>query len=471
MSEMHDVIIIGAGTAGLAALREVRKRTESFLIVNDGAYGTTCARVGCMPSKALIESAHAFERRKSFSAFGIRGGEHLTVDVPAVLRRVRDLRDDFVSGVMRATDELGERSIAGRARFVGCDAIEVDGVVHRAKRIVLATGSSPVVPPAWRSFGALVQTTDVLFENEDFPSRIAVIGLGAIGVEVAQALANLGLDVTAFSTNDRFAGLTDEEVRAALEQRLRSEFAIHVGDPAELRASGSGLEVRSGDTRVEVELVIAAMGRRPNLTDIGLEELGVALDAHGLPPVDRSTLQVADLPIFLAGDANGDAMILHEAADEGHIAGLNACGEVVQCFDRRTPLGIVFSEPNSAYAGKRWSELDSEATIVGRFDFARQGRARTAERNAGVVAVYADKRTGAILGAELCAPAGEHLAHLIALAIDRELTVQDFLRFPFYHPVIEEGLRSALRKLSKQLPDTGDSDLAACPGLDLEALD
>lgn len=471
MTQTHDVIIIGAGTAGLAALREVRKRTESFLIVNDGAYGTTCARVGCMPSKALIEAARAFRSRESFSAFGIGGAEHLTVDVPAVLRRVRGLRDRFVSGVVKATDELGERSIAGRARFIAPDSIVVDGVTHRAKRIVLATGSKPIVPKPWETFGSRVQTSDSLFENEDLPRRIAVIGLGAIGVELAQALAQLGLEVSAFSTNDRFAGLTDPEARGALDRRLRSEFTIHVGEPAQLDDSNGKLRVRSGEMQAEVELVIAAMGRRPNVSDIGLEGLGVALDERGQPPVDRTTLQIGELPVFLAGDANGDAMILHEAADEGHIAGINACREEPRCFARRTPLGIVFSEPDSAFVGKRWSELDRESTIVGRFDFARQGRARTAERNEGIVAVYADKQSGSLLGAELCAPDGEHLAHLIALAIDRGLTVRDFLRFPFYHPVTEEGLRSALRELSQQLPEADESDLAACSGLDIEALD
>lgn len=424
-----------------------------------------------MPSKALIEAAHAFHRRTSFDAFGIRGADGLIVDLPAVLRRVRALRDDFVSGVLKTTDELGSRSVAGRARLLGDGRVDIDGRVVRAERIVLATGSSPIVPPDWRAFGKRVQTTDSLFENDTLPQRLAVIGLGAIGVEVAQSLAHLGLEVTGFSTNDRFAGLSDDEVRDALDTRLRGELHIHVGDPAELAESNGAIRVSSGEMNVEVDMVLAAMGRRPNVGDLGLEALGVPLDDKGMPPVDRTTLQVADLPVFLAGDANGDAMILHEAADEGHIAGINAGNGTVQCFARRTPLGIVFSEPNAAFAGKRWSELDAHDVIAGRVDFARHGRARTAERNEGVLAVYADKRSGRIVGAELCAPSGEHLAHLIALAIDRDMTVHDFLRFPFYHPVIEEGLRSALRKIAKQLPDTGESDLAACPGLDLAALD
>lgn len=470
MTDSYDVIILGAGTAGLAALREVRKRTESFLIVNDGAYGTTCARVGCMPSKALIEAAHAYARRAAFDSFGIRGADGLSVDVPAVLRRVRALRDDFVSGVLRTTDELGERSVAGRGRLTGPNTVAVDGRELRAKKIVLATGSRPIVPAEWRALGDRVITTDEVFELEDLPARVAVIGLGAIGVELAQAMAQLGVRVSAFSTNDRFAGLTDPEARAAMEQRLRSDFDVHVGDPAQLAGAPGGVAVTSGDTTVEVDLVLAAMGRTPNVDDLGLESLNVPLDDRGMPPVDASTLRIANTPAFLPGDVNGDATILHEAADEGHIAGINACLDEPHCFRRRTPMGVVFAAPNAAFVGRRFAELDGDDPLVGRFDFSRQGRARTAERNEGVIAVYAARETGRVLGAEMCVHEGEHLAHFLALAIDRELTVHDLLRAPYYHPTLEEGLRTALRRLSKDLPDARESDLAACPDFDAPAL-
>src|SRR5688572_4398605 len=117
MTESYDVAIIGAGTAGLSALREVRKQTERFVIINEGPYGSTCARVGCMPSKALIEAANAFARRQQFAEFGIRGGEQLRADIPAVLQRVRRLRDQFVAGAIKLTDSVGERNLAGQAQF------------------------------------------------------------------------------------------------------------------------------------------------------------------------------------------------------------------------------------------------------------------------------------------------------------------------------------------------------------------
>lgn len=465
MNTNFEVVIVGAGSAGLAALREVRKRTPNFLLVNDGPWGTTCARVGCMPSKVLIEAANAYHRRGTFEEFGIRGTGQLSVDLPAVLRRVRRLRDGFVAGTLKVTEALDERAVSGRARLLGPGRLEVDGRKISARAIVLATGSSPVVPPAWRTLGERLLTTDTLFERETLPPRIAVVGLGALGVEMAQALARLGIEVAAFGRG-HLGGLTDAKVSAAATAFFAGEFALHLGAEAEVVAEDGALRVRADGAKATVDAVLAALGRRPNLGGLGLETLGVALDARGLPPVDPSTLQVADLPVFLAGDANGQVPLLHEAADEGHIAGLNAvrlaAGEKPACFARRTPLAIVFSEPNIAVVGRRRAGLADTPVIEGGVDFARQGRARAGQRNHGLMRLYAEPGTGKLLGAEMCAPAAEHMAHLLALALDRGMTVRELLRLPFYHPVLEEGLRSALRDLAAQLPPAGDSDLQSC---------
>jgi len=471
MDRRFDTIVIGAGSAGLAALREVRKRTDDFLIVNDGPYGTTCARVGCMPSKALIEAAGAFHRRRAFEAFGIRGAEALSVDVAAVLGRVRKLRDAFVAGTLKATDGLGDRSIAGRARLLGPDVVEVGDQRFRAERIVIATGSRPVVPAPWRRFGDRILTSDSLFDQRSLPRRIAVVGLGAVGMELAQALSRLDLEMTAFDAATRVAGLTDEKVGAALIELLAREFTVHLGSPVELTEVGDAVAVQSGDNRVVADAVIAAIGRRPNIDDLGLETLGVELDERGMPKVDPTTMRIGDLPVFLAGDANGEVALLHEAADEGYIAGVNATAREIECFQRRTPLAIVFCDPEVAVVGARYAQLDPARTAIGEASFERQGRAVTAQKNHGLMRLYADRETGTLLGAEMCVPAAEHMAHLLGLAISRQLTVQDVLGMPFYHPVLEEGMRSALRELAGQLSSDRVPDLASCGAYRIEALD
>ena len=471
MSDSYDVVIIGAGTAGLSALREVRKQTQNFVIVNDGPYGTTCARVGCMPSKALIESARAFHRRVDFEDLGLVGGERVSVNLPKVLERVRRLRDDFVSGTVEITDELGERNLPGRARFVAPDTVEVDGRRIRAGTIIIATGSRPIVPPAWEVLGSRLLTTDTIFEQWTLPASLAVIGLGPVGVEFAQALARLGVDVTAFGSPRPIAGIGDPVIQAEAEKWLSASFMIHRGERADVVLDVDEIHVRSGSDEARVSGVLAALGRVPYLDDLGLETLGLPLDAHGMPPINRESLQVGTLPIYLAGDANGGLQIMHEASDEGYISGFNSLASSPTCFHRRTPLLIVFSEPQIARVGKGFAELDPDRIAIGEIDFARQGRARVAAENRGKLRLYASRPDGRLLGAEMMAPQGEHLAHLLALAISQKLTVHAMLQMPFYHPVLEEGLRTALRSASHQLRETPQSDLASCEPVGAEALD
>jgi dihydrolipoamide dehydrogenase len=205
------------------------------------------------------------------------------------------------------------------------------------------------------------------------------------------------------------------------------------------------------------------VGRRPSIAQLGLEALGVPLNAQGLPTYDPSTLQVEGLPIFIAGDADGNRPVLHEAADDGRIAGFNSVQDQPHCFQRRTRLSIVFCEPNVAMIGSTFADLQNQEVAVGEALFDRQGRSVVMSENTGLLHVYGDKQTARLLGAELAAPRGEHLAHLLAWAIQKEMTVFDLLQLPFYHPVIEEGLRTALRDLARQVQERRPAfELAIC---------
>ncbi len=471
MNSTFEVAIIGAGTAGLSALRQVRKETDDFVLIHDGPYGTTCARVGCMPSKALIEVANAFHQRTAFKTFGITGAAGLAVDTAAVLQHVHALRDSFVANTLSLTDALGERSIQGRAQFVGPQMLEVNGQKIKARRVVIATGSRPLVPEAWRALGERVMSSNELFEQKILPQHMAVVGLGGVGLEMAQALSRLGVDVSGFDAAQHIAGLSDPAVSQALIESLAGEFAIHLGASAELTAHGERLQVIAGEHSMIADRVLVALGRRPNLDHLGLERLGVDLDAHGVPQFNPQTMQIGDLPVFIAGDANAQLPLLHEAADEGYIAGYNAARAQPQCFERRTPLGIFFTDPNVATIGRSFADLQDGEAVIGAADFKGQSRARMRGEDQGLLRLYAAPETGELLGAELCVPHGEHLAHLLALAVQRKLSVHDVLRMPFYHPVLEEGLRSALRDAANHLRRPDAADLANCDRLGTAALD
>ncbi|WP_428261775.1 dihydrolipoyl dehydrogenase [Haliangium sp.] len=453
-----DVAILGAGTAGSHAASQVRRAGKRFVLINGGPMGTTCARVGCMPSKMLIQAADLLHERALFDELGIRGGDGLSADIPAVLRRVRWLRDELVegttNGIMRKVDE--SQFMAGYARFVAPDVVEVEGRRVRAERFVIATGSRPVVPAAWRDFGERVFTTDELFEREDLPARIAVVGLGAIGLEMGQAMRRLGVEVTGFDALDHIGGLVDPAVDDVAQELIGREFPMYLGAPAEIEEVAGGLRVSSGDRAVIVDAVLASIGRRPNLDQLGLDAVGAPMDERGLPVIDPETMRVGDLPVYVAGDATGDLAIMHEAADEGRIAGHNVGHDQAAgaSFCRKTPLAIVFTDPNIATVGARWDQLDPDATAVGEFDFSHQTRARVMGKARGRLRLYGERASGRLLGAAMCAPSGEHLAHLLAWSIQQQMTVSDVQKMPYYHPTLEEGLAAAIDALARQVART-----------------
>ncbi len=453
MERKVDVAVIGAGSAGLFALGQVRKATDDFVLINGGPFGTTCARVGCMPSKVLIQVAEDFHRRDALAKEGIMGGEALSVDIGQTLAHVRRLRDGFVSKLTsRSTDRMGDKLITGHARFLEPNLLEVAGQRVRAGKVILATGSRPVVPRAWEAFGDRILTTDNLFEQETLPPSLAVIGLGVIGLEIGQALHRLGIQVTGIDMLETIGGLSDPAVNAAALKVIGDEFPLWLGHPAEVAELDGQLKVSAGENIALVDKLLVSMGRRPNTDGLGLDVIGAPLDDLGRPRFDPGTLQLGDLPIFIAGDATGERMILHEAGDEGRIAGSNAVRDEPIAYRRKTPLAVTFCDPNIASAGASWAELEGRADVaVGEYDMASQTRAMVMGRNRGLLRVYGDATDGRLLGAAMLAPHGEHLAHLLAWCIEKEMTVFDLIRMPFYHPVIEEGLQNALYALARNV--------------------
>jgi dihydrolipoamide dehydrogenase len=460
-----EFAIIGAGTAGLTALAEIRRQTDSFVMINGGDFGTTCARVGCMPSKAMIQSANQYHKRKLFSEFGLKGAEYLSVDVKAVLTRVRRLRDRFTDGVQsNTTDTLEpEQLIEGFAKFIGPNLLEVNGEVVEAKRIIIATGSRPVVPEPWRALHRKLLTSDDIFELESLPKRVAVVGLGIIGLELGQALSRLGVEVIGFEQQETLGGLSCPAVIDEAVKLMSNEFPIHLGVAAELENTESGVRVRLGRLNFEVDVVLASLGRRPNLDHLDLEAAGIQVDERGLPTFDINTMQIQDLPIFIAGDVNQYRPILHEATYEGKVAVLNAIAfPKVQAYQRKIPLGIAFSDPEVGFFGVDYNHLERDEVEVVTFNLHQNnGRAIVMAEDHGVISLYADKRTKQLIGGELFMPYAEHFTHLLAWAVENEMTVLDLVKMPFYHPVLEEAIQAGIHGLFKALYSKEERGIAA----------
>jgi dihydrolipoamide dehydrogenase len=458
------VAVIGAGTAGIAAYRAATAAGKHAVLIEHGPHGTTCARVGCMPSKLLIAAADAAHAPARWADFGIRLDGAVRIDGRAVMERVKRERDRFVEFVLDGIDAMPPANrIRGRARFIDDRTLQVDEHTTIAfGSAVIATGSAPAVAPSLRGLGDRLVVNDGVFEWDDLPKSVAIFGPGVIGLELGQALHRLGVRVLLFGRSGHIGPFSDLAIRAYADRVFASELAFD--SAAEVRAlerSGDAVTLRyrgpDGVDRTEaVDYVIAATGRAPNVHGLGLDRTTLVLDALGVPHFDRNTMQCGTHPIFIAGDASDDRPVLHEANDEGRIAGANAARfpDPVMAL-RRTPLAIVFTDPQLAIAGARYVDLVPGSFVTGVVSFEHQGRSRMMLRNVGLLHVYADVATGRVAGAEMIGPDAEHLAHLLAWAIQAEMTVARALEMPFYHPVIEEGLRTALRDAKAKLDATG----------------
>ena len=262
------------------------------------------------------------------------------------------------------------------------------------------------------------------------------------------------MQVTGFDARSRIAGISDPEVNTVAVQTICREFPLHLGSAVEVTSSDTGVQVRAGSQEIVAERLLATVGRVPSIPE-GLSEL-CETDGRGVPIFDPKTLQVGDLPIFVAGDATGDRMMLQDAAEEGRVAGANATRETPFPFARKLPMAIVFSDPNIAQVGARLNEITD--AVVGHQRFGPVGRALIMGRNRGLIRLYAQRGSGRLLGAAMVGPRVEHLAHLVAWSVQQGHTVQ---KMPFYHPVIEEALQDALRDTAQRVAATGSPEIEA----------
>ena len=461
-----DVVILGGGSAGMNAFRAARKHTDSVLLIEDHHFGTTCARVGCMPSKLLIAAAEARHAAMHTDPFGVHISGEITVNGEEVMRRVKSERDRFVGFVMEDVEGFpAECRMLGRAKFIDEHTVQVDDDTQITfKRAVIATGSRSIIIPAWQALGDKLIVNDDVFSWDTLPESVAVFGPGVIGLELGQALHRLGVRVSVFGIGGLIGGITDpvitEKAKAIFSQELDlyldAKTQVQLTENQQVQVTFEDSDGRSGTATYDY--LLAAIGRRPNVDQIGLENLSIELDQRGVPIANPKTMQTSLPHIFIAGDASAQIPLLHEASDQGAIAGRNAGAYPdVQTGLRRSPIGVIFSNPQIMSVGLRWTQVQAaysdlaSSVVVGEVSFNNQGRSRVMLINKGHLRVYAEQKTGRFLGAEMVGPAAEHIAHLLAWAHQNQMTIPQMLDMPFYHPVIEEGVRTALRDVFAQL--------------------
>lgn len=463
-----SVAVIGAGTAGQNAFRQASKTTKNIVIINDGYWTTTCVSVGCMPSKLLIAAAERAHDAKYSEEFGIHSEVH--INGKQVMARVQAERSHFESYIEKQVDSWpDDHKIAGRAHINKEGLIAVNDELIQADKIIVATGSSPFIPDGWADkLGETMLTSDTVFDLSDLPDSLAVIGAGAIGLELAQSFARLGVAVTLFNQKIQVAGLKDDAINSKAIDCLGSELTMHLGssiDDIGTRNNDSGdlvsfinyTDKDSNEGFWQGERVLVATGRRNSIDTLGIENLGVELDDKNRPQnLDFNTGQIGDLEVYIVGDANTHIPLLHVASDEGFSAGSMVCDKNTDAYIRppAVPFSIVFSSPQIVNVGQSLPEIQQDPDaeyVIGKVSFDNQGRSRIMGVNCGLLHLYGCKKRDRILGASMVGPDAEYIGHIIANAITNDLSVKQLLDTPFYHPTILEGLRTALRDVQHQI--------------------
>jgi len=409
-----------------------------------------------MPSKLLLAAARIARDARGAETFGVRTAP-VRVDGRAVMARVQRERDHFVAGVLKEVAAIPARTkVHGRARFADPRTLAVDDhSLVTAKAIVIATGARAIVPETLEAAcGDRVLTHETVFELDDLPKSLGVIGAGPLGLELAIAFARLGVKTTLFDEGDVVGAVRDPVVAEAVASAMAKELDLQLGVKIEARLNASGEVAASWKDaagkakRRTFEYVLVAAGQAPQIEGLDLNMAGLAVDDDGVPEFDRKTLRCGDSAIFIAGDSNADRPVLHEASLQGEQAGLNAAR-----YPKLEPrvaspdMAVIYTDPDIARVGSGFDPDQAKDWKIGCSD--SNGRARVDGRASGVVRVYADKE-GVLLGGELFGPDAEHLAHLLAWVVQLGLNAEKALELPFYHPTLEETLRTALRDLADQ---------------------
>jgi dihydrolipoamide dehydrogenase len=451
MSDLFDVVVVGGGPGGyVCAIRAAQLGFKVACIDKNKIFGGTCLRVGCIPSKALLESSELVSQaKKSFKSHGIVLPE-VQVDLAAMQKRKNRLVQTLGRGVGSLLKKNGIAGIQGTARIVAPGRLEIetaDGTqTMSAKHIVIATGSEPVSLPGVELDGQYVGSSTEALAYDEVPERLVVIGAGAIGLELGSVWSRLGSKVTVLEYLDRILPGADSEIAAAAHKILMKQ-----GLKFQLGARVEGVEIRDEQCHVKIadsedvvcDRVLMAVGRRPFSDGLGLDEIGVTRDRRGYIQVDAH-FQTNVSGVYAIGDVIGGAMLAHKAEEEG-VALAEMLKTGVGHVDYSTVPAIVYTHPEVASVGKTSEELE-EAGVpfkVGRFPFMANGRAKAVGETDGMAKVLAHAKTDRILGVHIVGPHAGDLLSEAVVAMTFGASSEDLARICHAHPTLTEVIKEA----------------------------
>jgi dihydrolipoamide dehydrogenase len=447
----HDLVVIGAGPGGyVAAIRAAQLGMRVACVEREPVLGGTCLRVGCIPSKAMLESSELYAHaRDGLAGHGIHA-EGVRLDLAAMLRR----KDATVRALTRGIDGLFRKHKItrhlGRARIARPGEVVVEGdketVALRAGRILLATGSAPAPLPGVVLDADRIATSTEALAYAEVPRHLVVVGAGYIGLELGSVWRRLGAQVTVLEYLDRILPGMDGEIAREAQRVLEKQgLAFRLGVRVTgARVEGDGCRVDcEGAEPLACDRVLVAVGRRPVTEGLGLESVGIALDAQGRIPVDERFATAAD-GVYAIGDVIAGPMLAHKAMDEGVACAEALAGRPVR-LDRATVPAVVYTAPEIAAVGRTEEQLREDGVEYrkGVFPFLASGRARILGQTDGRVKVLADRRTDRVLGVHILGPRAGDLVAEATAAMAFGASSEDIARVCHAHPTLPEALREA----------------------------
>jgi dihydrolipoamide dehydrogenase len=468
MSEKkYDVVVIGGGPGGYpAAIRAAQLGLSAVCIDDwqnlDGSrqFGGTCLNVGCIPSKALLESSELYHRAQSeFGAHGIKV-EGLSIDVEAMQNRKRAIVKQLTSGIETMFKAAGVTAIKGRGRLLADNRVEVtteSGVQElTGEHVVLATGSTPIELPIAKFDGQRIVDSTGALELMSAPQRLGVIGAGVIGLELGSVWRRLGSDVVLLEALDTFLPMVDQQIakdaqrhfkRQGLDIRLGAKVtqATVRGDEVVVRYDANG-----APQELVVDTLIVSVGRKPVTSGLLADGTGVELEPKGFIKVDAQCRTTAP-KVWAVGDVVRGPMLAHKGMEEGAMVAELIAGHVAE-MNYRTIPSVIYTAPEIAWVGQTEAEVEATGRPykVGTFPFAANGRAKGMQQAIGMVKIIADEEHDDVLGVHIVGPvAGELIAEAV-LAMEFSASAEDIQRTIHAHPTLSEAFHEAALAADKR---------------------
>lgn len=447
-----DVLVLGGGPGGYTATIRSSQLGAKVALVEKDKVGGVCTNVGCIPTKTLLRSVELLSEIRNCSKLGITVQE-ASLDFKGLMKRKNEIVNRMVSYMEYLLEKNGVQLVRGSATLTGPKTVRVLEKGGRkfelsSESTIIATGSKPLKPPIPGVEGRNIVTSDEALRLENIPRSLLIVGGGAVGCEFAFLFSGLGTDVKVVEMMPRLLPAEDREISSRLEQLMRRR-GVEVSVDAEVKqvsdspkGKNAAIASRNGVNNIEVEKILLAAGRTPNVENLGIENLGISVGRKGILVNERMETSVSH--VFAVGDVAG-GLFAHEAYEGGMVAAENAMGSNSR-FHRETIPRCTFTTPEVAAVGLTEEQAREQGykVEVGRFPFAANGRASTLEATEGFVKVVAEVDSGEILGVHILGPNASELISGALVALGLEATVEDIFHTVLPHPTLSEAFREAV---------------------------